>query len=517
MTPRDTSDETMPPQRSRRSAPAPSGAPQEPSEARDAADSAEAAASGDPQPPEKAASRRRRAPQVPAGSDRSGPAGGGSELFTPVDPDAEVAVLSAVFADGTAIDVAAEHLTARDFALPACAAVFSAMLALSAAGQPTDRITVTAKLTELGLLKVAGGADAIRRLASLPVTLEHLEAYVQLVAAKALLRGLVATGRQIATNALRPDAEAGVVLGDAERAVFDLGRTRGAGSMMAMPEAVALLQTAIERGRSRELLGHPTGFSKLDHLTGGLQPGQLILLAARPGMGKSAFALQLASHVASRTGLSVPFYSYEMGVDELMLRLLAGRLGLDAGRIRSGNIPSEMERDLAVALEQLEGLPLLIDDNPPDTVTALRSQLRRLDRKQRLGAVFVDYLQLMQGERRADSRANEIGEISRGLKRLAAELKVPVVALSQLNRSLELRPNKRPQLSDLRDSGTLEQDANLVLFLHRESVFNPAFTPANLVECAIGKQRSGPLGTVLLDFDGPTTSFTQSRHVPSPF
>ena len=516
MTPRDTSEDTLPQQRARRST-RPSS---EPGDAPAAGESAtgEAAAGGAGDAPGPSAPKRRRARPADHPAESNGqPGPAGSELFTPVDPDAEVAVLAAVFADGTAIDVAAEHLSAHDFALPACAAVFSAMLALSAASQPVDRITVTAKLTELGLLKVAGGAEAIRRLASQQVMLEHLEAYVQIVAAKALLRGLVAAGRQISTAALRPDAEAAAVLGDAERTVFELGRTKGAGSMMAMPEAVALLQTAIERGRSRELLGHPTGFVKLDHLTGGLQPGQLILVAARPGMGKSAFALQLAAHVARTTGLAVPFYSYEMGVDELMLRLLAGRLGLDASRIRAGNIPQEMERDLAVSLEQLERLPLLIDDNPPDTVTALRSQLRRLDRRQRLGAVFVDYLQLMQGERRSDSRANEIGEISRGLKRLAAELKVPVVALSQLNRSLELRPNKRPQLSDLRDSGTLEQDANLVLFLHRESVFNPAFTPANLVECAIGKQRSGPLGTVLLDFDGPTTSFSPSSHVPSPF
>jgi replicative DNA helicase len=446
------------------------------------------------------------------------PAGpGGVEPFTPVDADAEVAVLAAVFADGTAFDLAAERLTPHDFALPACAAVFEAMTALNATSQPVDRITVTAKLKELGLLASAGGADAIKRLAAQSVQLEHLEAYVELVVAKSLLRGLVAAGRQISTAALRPDAEAATVLGEAERTVFELGRSRGASSMLAMPEAVRLLQQAIERGRSQELLGHSTGFQRLDNLTGGLQPGQLILVAARPGMGKSSFALQLAAQLAARSGLAVPFYSYEMGVDELMLRLLSGAIGLDATRIRSGSIPRELERELAGALDSLERLPLLIDDNPPDTVTALRSQLRRLDRRQRLGAVFVDYLQLMQGDRRSDSRANEIGEISRGLKRLAAELKVPVVALSQLNRSLELRPNKRPQLSDLRDSGTLEQDANLVLFLHRESVFNPSFTPANLVECIIGKQRSGPLGMVPLDFDGPTTSFTPSSYTPSPF
>jgi replicative DNA helicase len=456
---------------------------------------------------------RRRRPAADSGP----PAPPAAEVFAPVDPDAEVAVLAAIFADGTAFDQAAEKLTAHDFALPACSAVFTAMVALDASSQPLDRITVTSKLRELDLLKVAGGADAITRLAGHSVQLEHLDAYVDLVVAKSLLRGLMSAGRQIVTSATRSDAEAATVLADAERAVFELGRSRGAGSMLAMPEAVQLLQVALARGRSRELLGHPTGFTKLDQLTGGFQAGQLILVAARPGMGKSSFALQLAAHVAASTGLSVPFFSYEMGVDELMLRLLSGELGLDAIRLRSGNVPVEMERDLATTLDRLERLPLLVDDNPPDTVTSLRSQLRRLDRKQRLGAVFIDYLQLMQGDRRSDSRANEIGEISRGLKRLAAELKVPVIALSQLNRSLELRPNKRPQLSDLRDSGTLEQDANLVLFLHRESVFNPSFTPANLVECIIGKQRSGPLGMVPLDFDGPTTRFSPSSYTPPPF
>lgn len=479
------------------------------------ADTASAAQGSQAAAPQRRARRTRNDEAAPPSKAQQ--SGGDEKLFTPVDADAEVAVLAAIFADGTSFDVAAERLRPHDFALPACAAVFEAMMALDATSQPMDRITVTARLRELGLLTVAGGAEAISRLAAQRVQLEHMEAYVQLVAAKSLLRGLVAAGRQITTAAMRPDAEASAVLGDAERTVFELGRTRGAGSLVAMPEAVRLLQAAIERGRSRELLGHSTGFTRLDQLTGGLQPGQLILVAARPGMGKSSFALQLAAHIARHSGLAVPFYSYEMGVDELMLRLLSGQLGLDATRLRSGNIPTQMEHDLAAVLEQLEQLPLLIDDNPPDTVTALRSQLRRLDRKQRLGAVFVDYLQLMQGERRSDSRANEIGEISRGLKRLAAELKVPVIALSQLNRSLELRPNKRPQLSDLRDSGTLEQDSNLVLFLHRESVYNPSFTPANLVECLIGKQRSGPLGMVPLDFDGPTTSFSPSSFTPAPF
>lgn len=437
------------------------------------------------------------------------------EGFSPVDRETEVAVVASVLQDASLFDVVAEVLSPDDFGTPACAAVFSGMVACDRAGLPLDHLTVASKLEELGLISLAGGPEALVRLSTRPVFLEHVEAYCSIVASKALLRRLISAGRRISLDARAPDADADLTLEAAEKMIFDISRSQDPSSLIDMPEAVRRLSDALSRGRDRELLGCSTGFGRLDSLTGGFQAGQLILVAARPGMGKSSFALQLAAEIASSTGLVVPFYSFEMGVDELMLRLLAQTVRYDASRLRQGNVPRELEDEVAAALDKLERIPLMVDDNPPDTVTSLRSSLRRLARRAPLGAVFVDYLQLMQGERRSDSRANEVGEISRGLKRLAAELQVPVVALSQLNRSLELRPNKRPQLSDLRDSGTLEQDSNLVLFLHRESLFNPS-APEKAAECIIGKQRSGPLGTVMMEFDGPSTSFTQAAAAAGP-
>jgi replicative DNA helicase len=288
--------------------------------------------------------------------------------------------------------------------------------------------------------------------------------------------------------------------------------------MTTMPQAVANTMKELAKVRTKILLGHSTGLRDLDKITGGLQPGQLFIVAARPGVGKSAFALQIARHVAESTGLLVPFLSYEMSANELTMRMLAGALSYDLHRLRQGELMAGMERDLAVAGERLAGLQILIDDNPPVTIGGVRSLMRRLARRGEIGAIFIDYLQLMEGDGRSrdPNRVQEIAQISRGLKRLATELQVPVVALSQLNRGLENRPNKRPMLSDLRESGSLEQDASIVAFLYRDHLYNPAADPG-LAECIIAKQRNGPSGTVMLGYTPACAKFeTTDRTDPGP-
>ena len=251
-------------------------------------------------------------------------------------------------------------------------------------------------------------------------------------------------------------------------------------------------------------------------MTGGLQAGQLITVAARPAMGKSAFALSLARHIAESTGLLVPFLSYEMSRSELSMRMLSTALKYDLLRLRQGDMPTDMERDLAVAAEKMALLPVLIDDNPPETIGGVRSAMRRLARRGQVGAVVIDYLQLMSGDGRHsdENRTQEVSAISRGLKRLADELECPVIACSQLNRQLENRPNKRPQLSDLRESGSIEQDSSVVLMLYREVVYNAAADPT-LAELIIAKQRNGPIGVIHLEFASECALFTDTTRRPA--
>jgi replicative DNA helicase len=283
-----------------------------------------------------------------------------------------------------------------------------------------------------------------------------------------------------------------------------------------MAQAVPKMLEALARARTTVLSGQSTGFEGLDRLTGGLQGGQLVILAARPAMGKSALGVQIARHIAETSGGYVPLLSYEMGNSEITTRMLSTALGYDLLKLRSGDIPAGMERDTAIAAQKMAELSMLIDDNPPETIGGVRSAMRRLARRGPVSAVVIDYLQLMSGESRqsSENRTQEVSEISRGLKRLATELNVPVIALSQLNRQLEQRPNKRPSLSDLRESGSLEQDANAVLFLYREHVHNAAADPS-AAELIIAKQRNGPLGTVRLRFDGTCAKFSEDSSTGS--
>jgi replicative DNA helicase len=438
-----------------------------------------------------------------------------AESYIPVDAEAEASVITGlltapeVFLDVTAI------LEPEDFAVTQHQDVYRAILACDAAGRPIDVITVTDALRKAKRLSRVGGSEAVEAFAARSGESTNILAHAQIIADKAKLRRLYSAGRGIATAATAPSAEAGDVLSEAESQIFAIGQERSRGSLVEMAQAVPKMLEMLARARTSVLSGQSTGFNGLDRLTGGFQGGQLIILAARPAMGKSALAVQIARHIAETSGGYVPLLSYEMSSTEILMRMLSTSLGYDLLRLRNGDIPSGMERDMAVAAQKMAELTMFIDDNPPETIGGVRSAMRRLARRGPISAIVIDYLQLMSGESRHanENRTQEVSEISRGLKRLATELNVPVIALSQLNRQLEQRPNKRPSLSDLRESGSLEQDANAVLFLYREHVYNAA-ADAGAAELIISKQRNGPLGTVRLRFDGTCARFTEdtSQH-----
>lgn len=434
--------------------------------------------------------------------------------FVPTDVTAERAVAAAMLVETSAYDDVTDLLGPDDMSDPLARAVLSAAVALEAAGKPIDQVTVADEMKRQKTLAKVGGVDAIASLIEQAASAtDHVAAHARIVAEKSRLRKVISAGRDMAGAAMQPDAQWDDVRELAERSVFEIGADRRQSSLMTMAQAVPRAVEEIAKSRTQNLLGHSTGFPELDRITGGFQGGQLIIIAARPAMGKSAMALHLALHVAETSGMSVPFLSYEMSHIELTTRLLGGVMGCDLMKLRSGPMPPGFDRDMTQAAERIMAAPLLIDDNPPESVSGVRSMLRRVARTQEIGMVVVDYLQLMEGDRRNRdaNRTEEVSSITRGLKAMAMELKVPVIALSQLNRGLENRPNKRPQLSDLRESGSIEQDANTVLFLYRDCVYNAAADPT-AAEILIAKQRSGPAGLAV-----PTIFQSSSaRFIPSP-
>lgn len=433
------------------------------------------------------------------------------------DSEAETSVVAGLLAaPDTFLDVS-EILTAEDFSGRAHAQVFAAITACDSAGLALDVVNVSEELRRAGSLEKVGGVAALKSLAERAVLSDSVVEHARIVHERAQLRRVIRAGREIAELGRKPELTANEAVAAAEQKVFELGARRSTGSMTGLDRAIPEMLEDIARARSSVLLGHSTGFPGLDRMTGGLQPGQLLIVAARPSMGKSAFAVQVARHIAATSGTSVPLLSFEMSTSEIAMRLLATELRYDLLRLRRGDIAGGMEKDLSAAAKRLSETPLLIDDNPPETIGGVRSAMRRLARRTQIGAVVVDYLQLMTSEGRGaqENRNQEVSEISRGLKRMATELEVPVIALSQLNRALEQRPNKRPSLSDLRESGSLEQDASAVMFLYRPWVYDQS-ADRNAAELIMAKQRNGPVGTLRLRFDPECARFSEGPSSPVP-
>ena len=429
--------------------------------------------------------------------------------------EAESSVLGGLLLDNSAWDRMGDLLVDGDFYRYEHQLIYAAIGSLVNASKPADVITVFEQLQNQGHAESVGGLGYLNSLAQYVPSASNIRRYAEIVRERSVLRKLVSASDEIATAAFNPKGRpVDKILDEAEQKIFNIGEEgsrmkQGFQSMDSL--VVALLDRVQEMADNpNDITGVPTGFHDLDKMTSGLQPGDLVVLAARPSMGKTAFAINIAEHVALNEGLPVAVFSMEMGAAQLAVRVVGSIGRVDQGHLRTGKLTDEEWPRLTEAIERLRTVSLHIDETPGLTPSELRANARRLARQcGKLGLIVVDYLQLMSGSGGSDgdNRATELGEISRGLKMLAKELQCPVIALSQLNRGVEQRTDKRPMMSDLRESGAIEQDADIIMFIYRDDYYNKDSKDPGVAEIIIGKQRNGPTGTVRLAFLKPLTRF----------
>jgi replicative DNA helicase len=430
--------------------------------------------------------------------------------------EAEQSVLGGLLLDNSAWDRAADTLTESDFYRYEHRLIYTAIGHLVNATKPADVITVFEQLQSLGKAEDCGGIVYLNALANSVPSAANLRRYAEIVRERAVLRKLIAASDEIATMAFNPlGRPIDQILDEAEGRIFRIGEEteRSHQGPLSMDELVVQLLDRVNElheAGAQDVTGVRTGFYDLDRMTAGLQPGDLIVLAARPSMGKTAFALNIGEHVAINEGLPVVVFSMEMGASQLALRMVGSLGRIDQQHLRTGALRDDEWSRLSEAVEKLQKGSMFIDETPALTPNELRARARRLARHcGKLGLIIVDYLQLMSGSSSSDeNRATELGEVSRGLKALAKELGCPVIALSQLNRSVETRNDKRPMMSDLRESGAIEQDADVIMFIYRDDYYTKEQSKEpGVAEIIIGKQRNGPVGTVKLTFLKPLTRF----------
>ena len=436
----------------------------------------------------------------------------------PHSVEAEQAVLGGVLIDNDAWDRIADILTGDHFYRNDHRAVFNAVAGLCDERRPCDAVTVAERLDRDGRLETAGGLAYLAELAGNTPSAANIAAYAEIVRERAVLRDLIRTSSEITEAAYRPQGRtAPELLDDAERRIFEIADRDGAGrrESVAIRDVLSGVMEHIDElsRRDNPITGVPTGFKDLDRETAGLQRGDLIIVAGRPSMGKTAFAMNLVEEAAIRARQSVMVFSMEMPAEQLTMRMLSSLGRIDQQKVRTGRLDPEDWPRLTSPLGMLNDTKIFIVDDPALTPTELRARCRRLKREHGLGLVVVDYLQLMHVPGTRENRATEISEISRSLKALAKELMVPVVACSQLNRRLEERTNKRPVMSDLRESGAIEQDADLILFIYRDEVYDEESKHKGKAEIIIGKQRNGPIGSVDLAFLGRYARFADYTSV----
>ncbi|WKA47432.1 replicative DNA helicase [Geobacillus zalihae] len=426
-----------------------------------------------------------------------------SERIPPQSIEAEQAVLGAVFLDPTALTLASERLIPEDFYRAAHQKIFHAMLRVADKGEPVDLVTVTAELAALEQLEEVGGVSYLSELADFVPTAANVEYYARIVEEKSLLRRLIRTATSIAQDGYTREDEIDVLLDEAERKIMEVSQRKHSGAFKNIKDVLVQTYDNIEmlHNRNGDITGIPTGFTELDRMTSGFQRSDLIIVAARPSVGKTAFALNIAQNVATKTNENVAIFSLEMSAQQLVMRMLCAEGNINAQNLRTGKLTPEDWGKLTMAMGSLSNAGIYIDDTPSIRVSDIRAKCRRLKQESGLGMVVIDYLQLIQGSgRNRENRQQEVSEISRSLKALARELEVPVIALSQLSRSVEQRQDKRPMMSDLRESGSIEQDADIVAFLYRDDYYNKDSENKNIIEIIIAKQRNGPVGTVQLAF-----------------
>ena len=429
--------------------------------------------------------------------------------------ESESSVLGGLLLDNNAWDRVGDLLTEGDFYRHEHRLIFMAVSKLINDSKPADVITVFEHLQAQGKAQEVGGIVYLNQLAQYVPSATNIRRYAEIVREKAILRKLLTASDEIATQAQNPQGKpVERILDEAEQKIFAIGE-EGSRMKQGFQSLDTLVVDLLDRVQEMadnpmDVTGVPTGFADLDRMTSGLQAGDLVVLAARPSMGKTSFAVNIAEHVALHEQLPVAIFSMEMGAAQLAVRIVGSIGRVNQGNLRTGKLSDEEWPRLTEAIERLRTVSLHIDETPGLTPTELRANARRLARQcGKLGLIVVDYLQLMSGSGSSgsDNRATELGEISRGLKMLAKELQCPVIALSQLNRSVEQRTDKRPMMSDLRESGAIEQDADIIMFIYRDDYYNKDSNEPNIAEVIIGKQRNGPTGTVKLFFQKNQTRF----------
>ncbi len=438
-----------------------------------------------------------------------------SERVPPHDLQAEESLLGAMLLSRDAIASAVEHCRTEDFYRPAHSHIFEAICSLYAQGEPADPVTVSDELNRADLLEAAGGAGNLIGLQSNTPAIANAARYARIVEEHALLRRLISVAGEIAEMGYSLPEDVAAAMDRAEALVFEVVERRVTDSLKPLRELLAVSLDHLEAlyNRGDTITGLPTGYADLDERLSGLQASSLVIVGARPSMGKTSFALGLASHAAMERRLPVLFFSLEMSHLELTQRLLCSEARVDSSRMRNGKLHESDWPKVVHAIGRLGEAPLFIDDNANLTVMEIRAKARRLKSREGLGLIVVDYLQLMSGPGQVENRQVEVSEISRGLKILARELSVPVVALSQLSRNLENRADKRPALADLRESGSLEQDADVVLFIYRDELYNKDSADKGTAEIIIAKHRNGPTGTTQLAFLDHFTRFANMARV----
>ncbi|MEG3955690.1 replicative DNA helicase [Microcoleus sp. herbarium2] len=433
----------------------------------------------------------------------------------PTNIEAEEAILGGILIDPEAISRVAELLRPDFFAITAHQVIYRSALDLFFQGQPTDLMTVTTRLTDRNQLEQVGGLTKLAQLVDRTVSAVNIDQYAVLVEDKYQRRKLIEAGHNIVQLGYETAVPLETVLDRAEQQIFSITQERPQQDLVSIGETLnQTFQDLENRNEGLALPGISSGFYDLDAMTGGFQRSDLIIVAARPAMGKTAFCTNIAHHIAAaKEKLPVAVFSLEMSKEQLVQRILSSEAKIESNRLRSGRISQNEWEPISTAIGNLSELPLFIDDTPNITVTEIRSKVRRLQAEQggTLGLVLLDYLQLMEGS--SDNRVQELSRITRSLKGLARELNVPIIALSQLSRGVEARTNKRPMMSDLRESGSIEQDADLVIMLYRDEYYNPDSPDRGIAEVIITKHRNGPTGIVKILFDPQFTCF---RNLASP-
>ena len=437
----------------------------------------------------------------------------------PQNLEAEQSVLGGILLDNQALNSVMEILRVEDFYSEAHRKIFAAILDISEKSRPSDLVTLNDYLRDKKQIDTVGGAAYLASLVDSVPSAANIVHYSKIVKEKAILRNLIGTATDILTKSYNAGSDVDGLLDEAEHAIFEISENKIKPSFSPLRDLIKDSFRTIERlYEKKELItGVPTGFEKLDEMTSGLQKSDLVIIAGRPSMGKTAFALNIAQRAAVDAGIPVAIFSLEMSKEQLAFRMLSSEAMVDSQRLRRG-YPGETDwPKLTTAAGRLAEAPIYIDDTAAISVLEMKAKARRLKAESGLGLLIVDYLQLMRAGGARDSREQEISEISRSLKALAKELNIPVVALSQLNRQVEQRTNRRPQMADLRESGAIEQDADVIMFLYRDEVYNRTEENTGLAEVNIGKQRNGPTGTVKLVFLEKYTRFENPSREYDPY